>query len=290
MKQSAEDRNSEKVKSLEYFSNQSVELSLTYCDYEKCSEDHHFRAYAKNYYVLYVINCGDVMCRVDDTEYYLEDKDAILVYPGEKCYFESSMKAPWAYVWFGFTGVKAEACTLYSGFSLNHRVCKLDYSQKMEALFGEMFSVRGMTFANGLRRNGLLQIIFSELIRQYESLGDHNIEIRLRKDTVPEYVKTAISYITENYMHEIKINEMADHVGVNRSYLATSFKKATGCSPKEYLLNLRMENAQLLLNKTEMPVNAIANAVGYSDQLAFSRIFKKYCGASPTEYRASRPK
>ena len=92
-------------------------------------------------------------------------------------------------------------------------------------------------------------------------------------------------YIVENYSQKIKINELADYVGVNRSYLASSFKKATGYSPQEYLLSIRMERAKSLLETTDLPVNTISNSVGYSDQLAFSRMFKRYAGVSPTTYR-----
>ena len=79
-------------------------------------------------------------------------------------------------------------------------------------------------------------------------------------------------------------------MGVNRSYLASSFKKATGYSPKEYLLSLRMERAKSLLEISDMTINGISNAIGYSDQLAFSRMFKKYTGISPTVYRDEHKK
>ena len=95
-------------------------------------------------------------------------------------------------------------------------------------------------------------------------------------------------WVTDNYASKIKINELADYVGVNRSYLASSFKRATGYSPKEYLICLRMEKAKSLLEKTDMPVNAVANSVGYTDQLAFSRMFKEYAGISPKAFRDNK--
>lgn len=58
-----------------------------------------------------------------------------------------------------------------------------------------------------------------------------------------------------------------------------------GCSPQEYLVNLRMDKAQSLLKKTDLPINAIASAVGYQDQLAFSKIFKQNFGVSPRAFR-----
>lgn len=94
-----------------------------------------------------------------------------------------------------------------------------------------------------------------------------------------------MDYIAYHYREKIKINELADYIGVNRSYLTSSFKKAIGCSPQEYLVNLRMEKAREMLRNTDMQINAIAAAVGYQDQLAFSKIFKQHFGASPKAYR-----
>ena len=97
-----------------------------------------------------------------------------------------------------------------------------------------------------------------------------------------------MEYISHHYQEKVKINELADYIGVNRSYLTSSFKKAVGCSPQEYLVNLRMEKAKNLLKNTDMPINAVAAAVGYQDQLAFSKIFKQNFTVSPKEYRKTK--
>ena len=68
------------------------------------------------------------------------------------------------------------------------------------------------------------------------------------------------------------------------------FKKTIGCSPQEYLVEFRMEKAKNLLKNTDMPINAVAAAVGYQDQLAFSKIFKQNFTVSPKEYAAKRNK
>ena len=94
-----------------------------------------------------------------------------------------------------------------------------------------------------------------------------------------------MDYIAYHYREKIKINELAGYIGVNRSYLTSSFKKSIGCSPQEYLVNLRMEKAREMLRNTGMQINAIAASVGYHDQLAFSKIFKQHYGVSPKAYR-----
>ena len=74
-------------------------------------------------------------------------------------------------------------------------------------------------------------------------------------------------------------------MGVNRSYLSSTFKRLTGYSPTDYLIMVRMEKAKSLLTKTNYSIGQIAAEVGYTDQLAFSRMFKRRFGESPRKYR-----
>ena len=62
----------------------------------------------------------------------------------------------------------------------------------------------------------------------------------------------------------------------------------TGCSPQEFLVNLRMEKAKSLLKKQIYLSMLVASAVGYTDQLAFSKVFKQHCGKSPRIYREEK--
>ena len=81
---------------------------------------------------------------------------------------------------------------------------------------------------------------------------------------------------------------MADELGLDRSYLHRIFKAATGASPQEYLLDLRIRKACDLLQRTDLSVSIISRSVGYEDTLYFSRLFKKKKGVSPTGYREGR--
>ena len=56
-------------------------------------------------------------------------------------------------------------------------------------------------------------------------------------------------------------------------------------SPKNYLKNLKLKKAQALLKTTDLPISVIADSLGFDDQLAFSKIFKKEYSISPSEYR-----
>lgn len=83
----------------------------------------------------------------------------------------------------------------------------------------------------------------------------------------------------------IKITSIASHVGIDRSYLANIFKSTLEISPQEYLLTLRMNRAADLLQNTSQKITVIANEVGYSDPLTFTKMFKRIKGMSPSEWR-----
>lgn len=97
-----------------------------------------------------------------------------------------------------------------------------------------------------------------------------------------EYVK---KYIHDFYMKPIYIRDLAESIHISSSYLSTKFKKEVGISFTEYLVKFRINKAcEILLNKS-IPIKTIANMVSYDDYSQFSKIFKKYTGKTPKEYR-----
>lgn len=98
-------------------------------------------------------------------------------------------------------------------------------------------------------------------------------------------VERVIAYIKLHQNKEITREELANHVFLNPDYLTRLFKKKMGLSISDYLLNERLQVAKELLMKTDMPVSGIAVHVGYANFSHFSRMFKKYAGVNPLEFR-----
>lgn len=99
------------------------------------------------------------------------------------------------------------------------------------------------------------------------------------------YIKEALSYIEQNFQNDISVEGIAGVCGINRSYFGKIFKQRLGKSPQEFLLNYRMIKATELLKLTTLSVGDVSKAVGYENQLHFSRAFKKIYGVSPREWR-----
>lgn len=99
------------------------------------------------------------------------------------------------------------------------------------------------------------------------------------------YVAFALDYIRMNYQSSVTVQELTQLLGVSQPYLFRIFKAETGKSPKQYLGDYRMLQAQKLLMETELTITEVAASVGYADPLAFSRFFSGRQGCSPQCYR-----
>ena len=93
-------------------------------------------------------------------------------------------------------------------------------------------------------------------------------------------------FMVNNYGEDINLNLIADNMNYSPSYLTKIFCQVYGCTPTKYLINLRMNKAQwFLIHEPSCSVRQIGEICGYHDQGYFSRIFKKYIGKSPLEFR-----
>ena len=88
-----------------------------------------------------------------------------------------------------------------------------------------------------------------------------------------------------NLNTDITIEEIAHNLHIDPSHLTRVLKSSIGISPKQYMMQQKLAYAKNLLLNTSASVSEVALSVGYSDQLYFSRIFKKREGMTPTEYR-----
>jgi two-component system, response regulator YesN len=110
-------------------------------------------------------------------------------------------------------------------------------------------------------------------------------EFSISSNKTDSVLEKAIQYITANIDQNIAREDIANEVYLNPDYLSRIFKRETGYSISEYIVNERMNISKELLEKTDMSVSSVATYVGYSNFSYFAKLFKKNLGLTPVEYR-----
>ena len=97
----------------------------------------------------------------------------------------------------------------------------------------------------------------------------------------------AIEYITDNYQNKMSLFELASVTNYSPYHLLRLFKQHTGKTPFEFLLDVKVEKAKMLLRKTDYTITEICNLTGFSSNSYFSQVFKKKMGVSPSQYKSN---
>lgn len=98
-------------------------------------------------------------------------------------------------------------------------------------------------------------------------------------------VRKVTDYMREHLGSSIGLDELAGTIGLSRFHFCTAFRQATGSTPHQWLVRLRMERARQLLADAGFPITDVALAVGYETPSSFAASFRKATGTTPTAYR-----
>jgi len=125
--------------------------------------------------------------------------------------------------------------------------------------------------------NSLFSQFIYDVFNQLQKQGIHT--------TKPNLAAQALRYIHDHYMEPITLDQLAQNLNYSTKNLSKVFKKETGHSLIDYVIQVRIHNAKELMRNTSATIQEIAESVGYSDRLYFTRIFKKYAGISPGSFK-----
>ncbi|MCH1982056.1 response regulator [Ruminococcus sp. OA3] len=127
----------------------------------------------------------------------------------------------------------------------------------------------------------------NEVFQRFLGLIQRIIEKEIEENRMVEIkpIKLVKSYIQNHYAQPIKLEEMSEMAGFNSAYFSTMFKKETGQTLTEYILQVRMDKAKELLKNKEIKINDIPELIGVGDAKYFSKQFKKVSGLTPSQYR-----
>lgn len=120
----------------------------------------------------------------------------------------------------------------------------------------------------------------------YETLTGFLHELQINRATRSDpLIEKAISYIQDNILGKIHMEDICNHVGLSKSYFSTYFKNKTSLNFRDYILDLKISYAQEQLKLPEHNPSELAILLGYEDYRSFSRAFKLRTGFTPSDYQ-----
>ena len=232
----------------------------------------------RDYQILYVAN-GKTHFWFDGKEEIVSAGHMVLYKPEEIQKYVYYLEDNPEVFWIHFTGSDVKNILAYHGISLDEHVfyCGVlpDYKALFRKIIQELQLCRyGYEDYIASLFNDILLLVDRQQHEQKKATGN-----------VQEQIERAAAYFNENYNTKISIDDYAESLHISTNWFIHNVKQYAGMSPAQYILSLRMVNAQSLLERTTYNIKEISEIVGYENPLYFSRVFKKEIGKSPAQYR-----
>ena len=262
-----------------------IDLGMYQYGYEQCEPGHSFGPATRNHYLFHYVISGTGTLMADNAKgvtqtYSIKSGQGFLIFPGQITTYIADQNLPWEYVWIEFDGLRVKEALDLTELSVNTPVYHSHSKDLREQLMNEMLYIVHHAKESPFHLIGHLYLFLDYLTQSAKSK-----KLVQSSKMSDYYIKEAINYIEQNFQNNITIEDIAAVCGINRSYFGKIFRNSIGRSPQEFLMNYRMVKATELLKLTSLSIAEIGSAVGYENQLHFSRAFKTIYGVSPREWR-----
>ncbi len=262
-----------------------IDLVLYQFGWEHCDPSHSFGPASRNHYLFHYVISGTGTLYAQNSKglsvsYSVKSGQGFMIFPGQICTYIADQEIPWEYVWLEFDGLRAKETVEMTGLTPNHPIYRSRHQDISANMRDEMLYIVNHSEESPFQLIGHLYLFIDSLMRS--SIGTQAGKGNSLRDF---YIKEALSFIEQNFQNDISIEEIAASCGLNRSYFGKIFHENMGKSPQEFLISYRMTKATELLKLTALSIADVGNAVGYPNQLHFSRAFKKVYGVSPRQWR-----
>ncbi|MBQ7097075.1 MAG: AraC family transcriptional regulator [Clostridia bacterium] len=228
--------------------------------YEACKKSHSYGPAMRTHWLIHFVVSGFGFFRIEDREYHVSPGEMFVIPSFVEAYYEADSENPWSYIWIGFTTPDKPP------IALDDVICCPEALNIFNAMKTCEVMNTGINAFLSARLWDLFYLLISKSAPQ------------------PNYVERALDYIHSEYTKDITVDQIAHFLNISRVYLSTIFKEKMGISPKQYLLNYRMNIATIMMSNHPTSISIIANSVGYSDIYNFSKMFKRHYGVSPKKY------
>ena len=242
---------------------------------------YHYQEHVQDEYEFIYILKGSVEYKCNGKKFVVKANDMYFIQPGQT-HEESSLREPLEFIYVKF-------------FLYNYR------SARMDSFLNDINLQRFEKPGRGLRTKflkifeemqnkelGFKQIVengIMEILVDIMRILKMNQTEKISSSSVNDVIALIIEDITMNVQKNYSVEEIARTYGISKSSLHHSFKKQTGLPFKDYVNRIKIREAEYQLTVTDKTVTHISWLLGYSNVYYFCRLFKKYKGITPTEFR-----
>ncbi len=255
---------------------QNMFFYILYSGYFIYQSGYHLHRDSYDSFLLMYIQSGSLTLEFEGRTEQIEAGSFVLI----DCYEPHSYysAAGWESIWCHFDGPTARAhyATIKSHlgniFSLSN---PYPIISKLETIYH--------TFSDGnIIREPLMSKYINDILTAFLLYAPE-------KNNSSNYINMTqeiISYVNEHFTEDISVDTLAGRAGLSLYHFIRTFKKETGFTPHEYIVNTRINTAKYLLKNSKLPVKDICFNTGFSCESVFCSAFKKHQGITPMEYRA----
>lgn len=259
----------------------NIDAMIYTCGYENCEPGHSYGPLLRNGYMVHYILAGKGIYRTRGKEFHLHEGDAFLICPEDVIYYEADRDVPWIYTWIGMQGIKVKSYLDRTSLPQT-LVFRYGNDARLRSCHERLFEAEQQSRNRDLLMNSILYEYLFLLADRFPN------ENPVSEENRSNYVEAVLRFIEGAYCDPITVQDIADHLSLNRSYLHRQFKNVMGMSIQNYLLDYRIRRACSLLKNTDLPIHVVARSVSYQDPLHFSKLFHQKKGVSPSEYREKK--
>lgn len=231
-----------------------------------------------NSYTVSIVKKGKGTLETLGKKYNLSVNDAFLTLPNELSVQNTDYDEPWELCFFSFSGSLVPQLLEKTVFKNGTVVVNMKNGDLAQDIINATILLNSQSHSDFLLFEYFFKFLSHIDIHKAFPLNETN-------NGQQKYVGEIKKYIQAHYLEPIKISEIANQLNINRSHLYRIFKKEEGVGVEDYIINIRMNHAKILLKDTTLTVSAVSTLVGYKNYATFLKRFKFATGITPLEYR-----